>query len=46
MSLLLPLHKTYGQASAETGINRVSISSVLSEKTKHAGGYIWKYDES
>ena len=42
---LIREYSSISEASAETGINRVSISSVLRGKTKHAGGYIWKYDE-
>ncbi len=33
------------QTERETGILNNNIAQNLSGKTKHAGGYLWKYDK-
>lgn len=38
-------HLSIGQAAKTIGVNRRSISDVLSGAQKTAGGYIWKYKE-
>ena len=36
------IYKSITKASASTGISRTSISNNLSNKSKSAGGFIWK----
>lgn len=40
---LVAEYASIGQAAKESGVNRRSISDVLSGVQKTAGGYIWKY---